>query len=101
MNPRNQPLLIHQIQQQDNHHFFIKWNDGSTGTYRLSALQERCPCAQCSPERAKLSEHRRGNPDVRAVKIVNVGRYALRIQFTSGCSAGIYDFEMLYHWEKA
>ena len=33
--------------------------------------------------------------DVRAIKINSVGRYAIRIQFTSGCSAGLYTFDLL------
>jgi DUF971 family protein len=32
---------------------------------------------------------------VQAIKIEGVGRYALRFQFSSGCSHGIYDFDLL------
>lgn len=82
--------LIRNIQQKDNHTFFIEWSDGKKIDYRLDELQKKCPCAQCV-EHGSLQKTK----DVRATRIVNVGRYALRIQFTSGCSAGIYDFDML------
>ena len=33
--------------------------------------------------------------EVEALQIVNVGRYALKIDFTKGCSRGIYPFSLL------
>ena len=33
--------------------------------------------------------------DVRAKRITSVGRYALRIDFTSGCNSGIFGFDFL------
>jgi len=35
------------------------------------------------------------NKDVKAYRITSVGRYALRIEYTFGCSAGIYDYDLL------
>lgn len=91
------PLFICQIDQKDNFTFSIKWNNGKEQTFRLADLQRRCPCANCVNE---LTGERILNSneilDVRAITIRSVGRYALQIQFTSGCSSGIYRFEELF-----
>lgn len=94
---KNPPLLIRQIKQKDNYTFSIIWNDGKEQCFRLSTLQRLCPCAQCCDEQ---TGQRLNNPvgikdDVRAFHIRNVGRYALKIYFTSGCSTGIYSFDFL------
>ncbi len=90
--------LVKQINQKDDHTFSICWSDGKSGDYRLSVLQAQCPCAGCSVRpKEGFSSAKPIDPAVRAVRIYNVGRYGLRIQFTSGCSAGIYSFDMLYH----
>lgn len=92
------PLFIRKIEQKDNFTFSIMWSDGLQGDYRLSELQKRCPCAACVDEATgkRLVEEKNVKPDVRATRITSVGRYALRIQFTSGCSTGIYEFDLLH-----
>lgn len=96
------PLFIREIAQKDNYTFTITWNDGVVGNYRLSELQKQCPCAGCIDEVTgkRILDEKNVKPDVRAVKIVSVGRYALRIQFTSGCSTGIYEFDLLHKLAK-
>ncbi len=88
---------IRKIRQKDNFTFTVEWSDGAVVDYRLSDLQKRCPCAGCIDE--VTGQRQSGaapvKEDVRAVRLTNVGRYALRIQFTSGCSNGIYSFSML------
>lgn len=88
---------IRKIRQKDNYTFTIIWHDLLEADYRLSQLQANCPCAACL-ELAK--GHPEVSQDVRAVRIYSVGRYALRVQFTSGCSMGIYDYGMLYNMIK-
>lgn len=91
------PVLIKSIHQQDNHTFAIEWNDGKIHQYRLSLLQRHCPCAKCydiEQQKSRLQENS-VDDDVRATQLQSVGRYALRISFTSGCSAGIYHYELL------
>lgn len=97
-----QPRLLKKICQKDNHTFTIHWDDGIVADYRLSELQRHCHCANCIDESTgkRLLDVASIQPNVRAVRIVSVGRYALRVQFTSGCSAGIYDFDMLYKLTK-
>lgn len=87
------PILIKAIRQKDNHTFTIEWSDGLIHDYRLSMLQQKCPCAKCHAAPPAVKD--RVNDDVKAVRITNVGRYALRVQFTSGCSTGIYSYAML------
>lgn len=96
------PILIKKIEQKNNTTFTIDWSDGLITDYHLNGLQKKCPCAQCyDPSTGKqLCQESQLDPNVRAVQIVNVGRYALRIQFSSGCSKGIYSFAMLYHLAK-
>lgn len=91
-------ILVKSIRQQDNHTFSIEWSDGKNCSYRLSELQKQCPCAGCVEEgtHKRVIDPSKIQPDVRAVRIVNVGRYALRIQFTHGCSNGIYSFDFLH-----
>lgn len=90
-------VYVRRLFQRDNHTFTIEWSDGKAGDYRLSELQKRCPCAGCIDEITgkRLVDIRKINEDVRAVRIVSVGRYALRVQFSEGCSTGIYSFDML------
>lgn len=95
---KNHPFTIRHIKQKDNYTFTIEWSDNLIADYRLSDLQKHCPCAKCNDEvtgRSLINE-KSINFDVKAVKIVSVGSYALRVQFTSGCSSGIYDFDLLY-----
>jgi DUF971 family protein len=93
----NNSVLIRKISQKDNHTFSIEWSDGITQVFRLADLQRNCCCAGCVDE---TTGERRVDPcsvkdDVRADKLVSIGRYALRVVFTSGCSSGIYSFDML------
>ena len=91
------PALVKEIRQRDNHTFTIAWSDGEVRDYRLSDLQKQCPCAKCVDEATgkRMVDEASIRDDVRAVRIASVGRYAMRIQFTSGCSTGIYGFDML------
>lgn len=88
-------LLVKKIVQKDNHTFSIVWSDNTECSYRLSHLQAICPCAGCVDELTNRRIAKSIQEDVKAVVIQSVGRYALRIRFTSGCSSGIYTFEML------
>jgi DUF971 family protein len=95
-------IAISAIQQVDNHTFEIAWMDGSLGVYRLSELQKACPCANCRDE----STGQRRPPaspiddNVKAHKIHNIGRYGLKIKFTSGCSTGIFPYDLLHQMAK-
>jgi len=91
------PVLIKSIQQKDNHSFTIEWSDRKIQEYRLSDLQRHCPCAKCfdTNTNRRKTDAATVNDDVKGLRIKNVGRYAIRIEFTTGCSTGIYSFAML------
>jgi DUF971 family protein len=92
MSEKDVSLKIRDIRQVDSYTFVIEWSDEVLNFYRLSDLQRNCPCAGCHAEN---SEFAYGDEDVKAISITNVGSYAIRITFASGCSRGIYDFQML------
>jgi ATP-binding protein involved in chromosome partitioning len=95
-------MFIRKIYQKDRYTFTIEWTDGKISSYRLSDLQRQCTCAQCRDEITgrSLIDPQCIDETVQAIQIVNVGRYALRIDFTKGCSKGIYSFSMLRESEK-
>lgn len=91
-------FFINKIAQVGPTSFSIEWNDGKSARYRLSDIQKNCRCARCRDEKTGrlLVDLAKIDPEVQANKIVNVGRYALRIEFKSGCSSGIYPYALLY-----
>lgn len=93
----NQFVFIRRIVQKDAYSFTIEWTDGKISDYQLSDLQRLCTCARCRDEKTGHSLVNPGSIDehVQAVQIESVGRYALRIDFTKGCSKGIYAFSLL------
>jgi DUF971 family protein len=90
-------MMIRRIEQKDNHSFMIEWSDGKVDVFQLRHLQKACPCAACYDPASgtRLVKEEALDPGVRATKIESVGRYALRIDFTSGCRKGIYSFATL------
>jgi len=95
MNNKNH--RVKHIRQKDNYTFTIIWNDGVVKDYRLNELQLRCPCASCVDEVTgkRLVDASQVIENVKAKRLTSVGKYALRVDFTSGCSHGIYTFDML------
>lgn len=80
---------VEKIAQKNSDIFFIKWTDGIYQEFSLKALQENCPCVRCQEkEKAPISL-------ISAYRIYSVGRYALQIDFTSGCSRGLYTYAYL------
>lgn len=90
MEKLNSPLFIKKITQVDNKHFSILWNDGKKSVYHLADLQYHCPCTRCqSREDIKVEKA------LSCLFIENVGNYAIKVLFTSGCSKGIYTYAYL------
>jgi ATP-binding protein involved in chromosome partitioning len=90
-------IFVRNIFQKDRYRFTIEWTDGKISDYRLSDLQRQCPCAQCRDEMTgrSLVDPALIDEEIQAVQIESIGRYALRIDFTRGCSKGIYTFSLL------
>jgi len=75
----------------------ITWQDGRTGEHLAFDLRAECPCAGCVDEATGIRTLRREDvdPEVAAVEVGRVGRYALRIQWSDGHNTGIYTYERL------
>ncbi len=76
----------------------IQWADGHESHYELEHLRKNCPCANCrdaahSP--APASPFQMFKPAARLKNAEAVGRYAVRLIWNDGHSAGIYSFEHL------
>lgn len=72
----------------------VYWRDGEKSTIFYDALQKMCPCAACAVRSSQV------DPGVHAQAVELIGKYALRFVFRSGCSQGIYPFELLRKGEK-
>jgi DUF971 family protein len=82
-------VLVKELKRLSNNTFSILWSDDRSSVFTLSDLQKNCPCARCQESKGTYDE------DVKATKISSVGNYALRIDFTKGCSRGIFTFQFL------
>ena len=94
---KNKAIEVDKILQKDKHTFTVIWSDHKACDFRLDELQKQCPCAGCRDEVTgkSLVDVSLIPQDLRAHNIEPVGKYALRIQFMSGCSKGIYSFDYL------
>ncbi len=75
------------LRQAGPHHLEIEL-DNQWHRLSLHTLQKRCPCARCKGEK-KCAE------DVSLLEFSLVGRYAIRVIFSSGCSQGIYPLALI------
>ena len=82
-------VFIKEFRQLDARRFQIDWNDDKYSIFELSFLQKNCPCARCKEILNKKDS------EVSARKISSVGNYAIRIDFTKGCSRGVFTFDFL------
>lgn len=95
---QEEPLSIQKFWQKNKHILSVIWSHGAQDDFRLSDIQRICPCARCMDEVTGKSKNDSKSvlDDVEAIAIRAVGRYGLQIQFSSGCSTGIYSFDRLY-----
>lgn len=75
-----------EVTQIDSHHVEIS-RAGRVVKWRFSTLQESCPCARCA------QNDRPQDPNVTVTDIQKIGNYAVRFQFTTGCSKGFYTWQ--------
>ena len=68
----------------------IEWRDGLTREYEGRHVQRYCPCVICRDIKDNDVQEK-----VEMKSVTAVGKYALKIQFSRGCSSGIYPFAML------
>ena len=68
----------------------IRWEDGHESIYTWILLRDACPCAVC-----REGPSPRSGPEIRALEVQPVGRYALNVRFSDGHSTGIFSYELL------
>ena len=76
----------------------IDWNHGEKTIVSFIDLRFYCRCAECVDEwtRKRKLERKNIKPDIKPMKVEEVGRYAIQIQWSDGHRAGIYPFDLLY-----
>lgn len=86
-----------QIIEESDSEITINWSDGSTTSYRASALRRACPCAGCINEWSgeKMLDPANIADDLTIRHISIVGRYALNFHFSDGHETGIFSFKYL------
>ena len=94
---KSEGVLIKMIDQRDETSFSIEWTDETVSFFHFSELQKFCPCAGCIDKLSgeRLSHLKYIPEELTAKQIEGVGSYAIRFQFVSGCSNGIYTFPFL------
>jgi DUF971 family protein len=80
----------------------ILWGDGHRSIYPFDLLRKECPCAVCreasraitnDPFKVVTSTVKQGEVTVTAAE--QVGRYAVRFEWSDGHNTGIYSYEYL------
>ena len=85
------------IRQHGPRELAILWDDEVQSIFDVRELRLACGCAHCVDE---WTGEGRLDPDtvpadVRPMKIENVGRYAIQIEWSDGHETGIYTFDRL------
>jgi ATP-binding protein involved in chromosome partitioning len=75
----------------------IQWSDGEASTLDVVQLRRACVCAHCVDEltREAILKPEEVAETVRPVKVRNLGRYALVVDWTDGHSSSIYSWDLL------
>jgi DUF971 family protein len=76
----------------------LVWNNDEQYSLPFFEMRFFCPCASCVDEHTgqRTIQRSQVKPDIRAVKVESVGRYALQIIWSDGHSTGIYHYDRLY-----
>ncbi|MEE9274943.1 MAG: DUF971 domain-containing protein [bacterium] len=79
----------------------IEWAGGEKSVYGFDYLVALCPCAICNEKRLEQVRNPLAVVSGPAGPAVlgdasMVGRYAMSLSWTGGCSSGIYSFDYLY-----
>lgn len=81
----------------------ILWPGGPDVTIPFVRLRDACPCAECVDEHTgeKLLDPAAIPPDIRPEQILQVGNYAVQIDWSDGHSTGIYSWRALREISEA
>ena len=82
----------------------IDWKDGHRSEYGNQYLRDKCPCAACTGahgtpprppggEAGPPSPFQMFKPALKMLGVEEVGKYAIRINWSDGHNSGIYSYE--------
>ncbi|HEX2963620.1 MAG TPA: DUF971 domain-containing protein [Ignavibacteriales bacterium] len=87
-----------QIKIKEKKYLYIKWQDSTESSVRLTSLRRICPCAMCSEERLKQGKDYipiYNDDQVAVLNVKLVGYYGLNVHWKDGHKLGIYEYELL------
>jgi ATP-binding protein involved in chromosome partitioning len=75
----------------------VTWSDGQKADLDVVELRRACVCAHCVDEhtREQILKAEDVAETVRPIRVRNLGRYALMIDWTDGHSSSIYSWDAL------
>ena len=78
----------------------LRYSDDSEFTIDYVALRFACPCANCGPRREEAARSGEFEASIRQLRnekpsVEVVGDYGLKFEWGSGCSMGIFGFDLL------
>ena len=94
------PVKIEVIKKKD---LQIYWDDGSEDLINLKQLRKLCPCATCFAERVKQSKMYIplfAENQITVKSIVQIGNYAVQINWNDGHNTGIYEYVFLKNFSE-
>ena len=94
------PVKIKVIEKKD---LQIIWENGSEELLNLKQLRKLCPCATCFAERVKQSKMYIpifAKNQITVKSIVQVGNYAIQINWNDGHNTGIYEYVYLKNFSE-
>ena len=81
----------------------IVWDNGSEDLLNLRQLRKLCPCATCFAERVKQSKMYIplfAENQITVKSIIQVGNYAIQINWNDGHNTGIYEYVFLKNFSE-
>ena len=99
MNRNDKPRAMEIVGEQ---FLAIVWEDGHESFYEAPYLRNHCPCAACRSGKTIPSPLTPAHPGLALLKppprllgMDEVGRYAVRLRWNDGHSAGLYEHRLL------
>ena len=78
----------------------LRFADGASFRIGYLSIRKRCQCAKCKPRQANDQRRLEFEEEIERFRMEKpraevVGRYAIRLEWPSGCSSGIHAFSHL------
>lgn len=85
------------VDKKDARTLAISWSDGQSGDVDVVHMRRSCVCAHCVDEftRKPILKPSDVSESVRPIKVRNLGRYALTVDWSDGHSSSIYAWDLL------